>query len=190
MIRRSQSLWVGLVLIAAGLALGRGASDAERETTASRLLGPFAGLASDATWYAAQNALLNGEIARAVVLAERAVGLAPAETFGWERYAAIVGTLLASPETEADPAVRLAWVRAALAIYDRGEAVCEDPAGLALARAVVLSSRAEIDPELPWEGGPSEPWQLAAEAFERAALAHPFAGELAERARSAADALR
>ncbi len=159
---------IGLILL--GAQMGRADRNAgDSSSSPARLLGPFADLAKNITWIAAQRALVAGEESRAIVMAERAVSLAPRDGFGWERYGTLVGTLMASPASEEDPAVRLAWVRAALEIFERGQARCDSPASIARTRALYLLSRAQSDPELPWPGGPAEPWMLAAEAFETSA---------------------
>ena len=187
----------GVALVVTALWLSRlgtpadtpnGSTDEVRAPLAPKLLGPLAGIVSDLFWFAAQRSIAIGEFERAIVLAERAVEFAPRQTLGWERYGSLVGTLLASPESEPDPALRLAWVRAALDIFERGQALSDDPGRLALARAVLLLSRADVDPDLPWPRGPAEPWELAAEAFDTAAdfRSHPLARELAREAKNAA----
>lgn len=187
----------GLGLILLGAHMGKADRNAgDSNTGPGRLLGPFADLAKDITWIAAQRAIVAGEESRAILLAERAVSLDPRDGFGWERYGTLVGTLLASPASEEDPAVRLAWVRAALEIFERGQERCDSPASLARIRAFYLLTRAQSDPELPWPGGPSEPWELAAEAFEASARLYSDSEDraqvllLAREARAAAEDLR
>ena len=186
---------IGLILL--GAQMGRTGREARSSSAGPvRLLGPFADIAKDITWIAVQRALAAGEDSRAIVLAERAVALAPHDSFGWERYGTLVGTLMASPASEEDPAVRLVWVHAALEIFERGQAHCDSPAGLARTRALYLLSRGQSDPELPWPGGPADPWELAAEAFELSAQLYTDAKDreealiFASQARAAAQELR
>ena len=180
---------LGIAAVVGGLVLSRraeppGTGGPETPSgSASRLLGPLADIAADVRWFQVERALRDGLPTRAILSAERAVTLAPEDVLGWTRYASLVGTHLGSPETEPDPATRLAWVRAAQRIYARGAAAVADATELHLAEAALLVSRVDTDPDLPWPDGPSEPWRLAAEAFDRATRHAPHAAELAAAAR-------
>jgi hypothetical protein len=114
-----------------------------------RLLGPAAPVASDVQWIRFRYALTAGDHARAIALAETAIELDPTDTRGWDLLAA--------------------WLRAGLDTAERGEAVADDPAALALVRGIMLQTHAELDPDLAWEGGTRELWRGAAQAYALAA---------------------
>lgn len=188
MSRRRGTLALGLVLVGLGALLARlSPSSEQRADRPLPVLGPLAHLAAEGTWIAAQGARSAGQLERAVVLAERAVSLVPGDADGWERYGALLGGALASPEGEPDPALRLAWVQAALTVYSRGEAACDEPGPLALARAVLLLSRVEADPELPWPGGRRALLLAAADALDDASRWDPSLAELAASVRRDAE---
>jgi len=146
------------------------------------VVGPLATWLASIEWVRYQSDLRAGRPAAAIRHAENALDLDPGDPEGWELLAHHLGFTLASVEREPDPAVRLAWVRAALAVLARGEARCRDPGALALAAGLVLEVHAELDPELPWPGGVAALRRAATEHFARAVrLGHPEAAPLLER---------
>lgn len=118
------------------------------------LIGPFAELAAELQWVRFEGALARGEEARALVLAESALALAPRVNAGWQRLAAYQGYELASRELEPEPAHRRAWLAAAEATLTRGTESAARPAELALFHALLLFTKAEQDPELAGGGAP------------------------------------
>ena len=153
-----------------------------------RLLGPVADVAASIQWVRFQRARLDGRVELAIARAESALELAPENSAGWEVLAAYLALLLGSPEREPDPGRRLHWFRAGLAVTERGEEQATRGGDLAVARAILFATKAELDPQLPWPGGVPALWEEAARAWDRAAEldAHPFAAEVAEIARKQA----
>jgi hypothetical protein len=159
-----------------------------RRSPSTRLLGPVSDLAASIQWVRFQRARLDGRQELAIARAESALGFAPEATAGWELFAAHLALLLGSPEREPDPARRLDWFRAGLAVARRGEEQAERGGDLVVLRAVLFSTKAEMDSDLPWPGGVPAMWEEAALAYARAAEleAHPLAADLAEIAREMA----
>lgn len=142
------------------------------------LLGPFAALAAELEWLRFQAAAERGEEARALALAERALALAPRSTAGWQFLAAHQGYQCASPGREPELARRRAWFEAALATLDRGRAHAAHPEELELFRALLLLSRADLDPELVPGGARELATRARAALAEAARLGSREAAEL------------
>lgn len=153
-----------------------------------RLLGPVAELASHVQWIRFQRARLAGRQELAIARAESALQLAPEQASGWEYLAHHFAHFLSSPERERNPERRLRWFRAGIEVTRRGQLRVERPGDLAFHRGLLFSSKAFVDPELPWPGGVRGLWEEAAAAFEEAAelLDDPGAAELARLARERA----
>jgi len=134
-----------------------------------RLLGPFAGLGAEVEWILFTRANAQGDAARAIEHAETAIELDPASPRGYELLALHLALDRGSARVEADPARRLAWIEAGLAVAARGEARSTDPAALAFLQGYILQVRAESDVEIEWPGGPDAPWRAAEAHFARAA---------------------
>ncbi len=150
-----------------------------------RLFEPLSTLAAGVQWVRVQSAIGAGEHELALARAETALALDPSSAAGWRSVAYHLGLHLGSHEREADPERRLALLRAALAVLERGDATAGDRAALAFARGVLFYVHAEQDAELPWPGGTRELWREAADAFDRAVeLGHGEAADLARDARS------
>ncbi len=149
--------------------------------------GPGSDLLARVQWVRFQQARVAGETDRALAHAQSALRLAPRDPAGWELLSSHLGLFLASPEREPSPERRLAWFRMALATLDEGLEATQGSPGLWMSRGLLLRSRAEFDPELPWPGGAQELWRLAADAFDQAAKqGTPGAADLARHARDPA----
>ncbi|MDZ4772812.1 MAG: hypothetical protein SGI72_06710 [Planctomycetota bacterium] len=187
-----------LALVCFALAIAIGAWTARRAPThserslAERLLGPIAGLAAAAEWVRADAAWAHGRIDLYDARAEFALALAPRDPNGWAYYAHHLVYDRASPRRARLLEEREVWVRAGLAVLERGESVCREPGRLAFRRAIVFLSLAQVDDaERPLPVTRREAWTSAAEAFERAAkLGEPLAAEAAAGARAEAEALK
>lgn len=156
---------------------------------ALRLLGPVASLAATLQWARVDVAIRDGRTDLAVARAETALAIDPTLTSGWVLLARYFAFELGSADRQPNPAQRLAWLQAALAVLERGEATARDPGELCVWGGLLLALAA-TDAELPWPGGARAIWIEAAERFDRgAAQAHPDAVELATRARAEAAAL-
>ncbi len=173
-------LVIGL-LLAPGL-LWPAKSEEPARSPLHRLLGPIAELASHVQWIRFQRARLAGRQELAIARAESALRLAPEDAAGWEYLSYHYAHVLSSPEREPDPERRLRWFRAAIEVTRRGELRVDSPGDLAFQRGLLFSSKALIDPELPWPGGVRGLWSAAAEAFEEAGVAE-LAALARERAR-------
>lgn len=132
------------------------------------LLAPIAELAAEIQWVRFEGALTRGEEARALALAESALALAPRVGAGWQRLAAHQGYELASRLVEPDVERRRVWLAAAEATLARGREAAARPAELVLFQALLLHSKADLDPELA-PGGAEELRARARVALERAA---------------------
>lgn len=152
---------------------------------ANRLLGPLGGVAASVQWVRADLAFRNGRVELFLARAETALALAPESAEGWSFLAWTQAFALASPEHEADPARRLAWVRAGLATAAEGERVAEHPGELAFLAGLILSKTPDLDPDLPWPGGLAAALDQAAANFERAGTLGYDAGLAAACAASA-----
>ena len=161
---------LALWLAAAALALVPFACPPPRAPEHARLLllEPFAELAAELQWLRFHSATLRGEEARALELAESALALDPRASDGWQTLAAHLAFDLASREREPDLARRRAWFEAGLAVLARGAARAARPAELELLRGLILTAKAEGDPELDPGGAPALRARATA-AFERAA---------------------
>lgn len=150
-----------------------------------RLLGPAASLVAEVQWVRAHRALREGRLELALARAEGALALDPGATGGWQLAASWLAQDRAAREP--DPARRLAWIRAGLQLAERGQATAREPGELAFLRGLILALRAGPDAELPWPGGPGQPWREAAAAFRDAERAgHAGARAFAESAEAEA----
>jgi len=141
------------------------------------LAGPLAPLAAQVQWVRAHSALAHGQGARAFVLMRSAVALEPSSPSAWILMANQLGLQLASPESGRPADERAAWLRAALATLEEGQAEVERPEALALHGAILLMSHAETDPDLPWPDATRGLFADAADQARRAlALAHGAEG--------------
>jgi hypothetical protein len=156
-----------LVLVAAALLVLPGVFAPAPRACPAGLLGPIAELAAEIQWVRYEGALTRGEEARALALAESALALAPHVGAGWQRLAAHQGYDLASPALEPDLARRREWLAAAESTLERGAALVEQPAELVLFHALLLHSKAGLDPELA-AGGADELYACSATALQRA----------------------
>lgn len=148
---------------------------------ARRLLGPAAGLSASLTWVRFDVLVREGRYDAAYAAAERALDLDPQAAQGWVHYAAHLANFRASPSTEPDPVRRLAWIRAALDLLARGEALCSDPGELARAQGGVLllvANFERVGPGLDWPGGAPAAEEQAAQAYARARSLGVKIGEL------------
>jgi len=161
--------WSAVVLLAAAAVALAPRADRSREgrSPAARLLGPFADLASDVQWIRFRRALIRGDEARALRLAESALALDPRATDGWELLAWHLGFFLASPDREPDLARRRAWFDAALDVAREGARRAEHPAEMHLLRGLLFQTKAQLDPAIA-PGGARALWRQAAEAFAEA----------------------
>lgn len=132
------------------------------------LIGPVAELAAEVQWVRYEGALTRGEEAHALALAESALALAPRVSAGWQHLAAHLGYDLASRTVEPDPARRRVWLAAAESTLTRGAAAAARPAELLLFHALLLASKADVDPELA-PGGKAELLARSRALFEQAA---------------------
>ena len=137
------------------------------------LAGPLAPLAAQVQWVRAHSALAHGQGARAFTLMRSAIALEPASTTAWILMANQLGLQLASPESGRSADERAAWLRAALATLEEGQAEVPHPQVLALHGAILMMSHAETDPDLPWPDGTRGLYADAADQARRALeLAH------------------
>jgi len=165
-------------------ALPEHASLPEPASLSVRLLGPFAPLAASIQWVRVDLALRDGREELAYARSELALALDPTATQGWIFLAHHLVFDRASLERELDPRIRRHWIQAGLALLERGEAACSDPAELVFDRGLILTYLASLEPaDRVWPETGAEAWQLAAAAFERSAeLGHPLAAEAATEA--------
>ena len=188
--RRLSVFAVALFLCAAPRLFGERPIEGARafdRPVVSRLLGPISELAAEVQWVRVQAAMSEGRSELALARAETALGLDPSSTEGWRFAAAYLALELGSPNTEPRPARRRALIRSALELLSRGEASARAPEQLALWRGFILSTHAEVDPELDWPTGARGLWNEAAQAFESAAELGSSDGEaLARMARARA----
>jgi hypothetical protein len=184
------SAWLGVAALFAWAFVPADA-DAARPASGSpveRLLGPIAGLAASVQWVRFDVALRRGDTARAYARAEGALRLDPREPRGWIFLARHLvyerGSLLREPDREA----RARWIEAGLDTLRRGESRTRDPGSLLFERGVVLAFQASLsDEDRAFPRGEAEAWELAAEAFEKAAATGtPGAARAAELARERA----
>lgn len=175
--RARRLAWAGVLFL--GLAPLAWSPPRATDPPLLRLIGPFAGLGAELQWLRFRGALRRGEDVRALELAASALTLAPVATEGWETLAAHLLYDRASREREPLLARRQALFRAGMSVLTRGVERASHPAELEFFRALVLSGKAESDPELLPGGAPALR-AAAREAFARAAaLGDPRAGALA-----------
>lgn len=175
----------------AGVTAGSpGSARGPRAPIARRLVGPFGTLVSGGLWVAFHRALQAEDRARAFQWAELALALESRSTSGWSFLAYTLAFDLASVTREQDPEQRVAYVRAALDVLDRGVRAVDDPAELAFFRGLILVAKTDFIDELPWPGGEIGLWREALACFELAERAgHPGGAEAATTARRRIDEL-
>lgn len=198
--KRSVALALLALAVAIGVWTAKHTPPPPERSLAERLLGPVAEIAAAVEWVRADAAWARDRIDLYDARAEFALKLAPGDPNGWAYYAHHLVYDRGSPRREfgfgAGPDGRLVerghWIRAGLAVLERGEKVCREPGRLAFRRAIVFLSLAQVDDaERPLPITRQEAWRSAAEAFERAALlGEPLAAEAARGARAEADALK
>ena len=158
----------------------------------ARLWGPFAGLAARGQWVRVHDAMLADRPDLVWQRARTAMDLDPGATDGYLLLARHLFFDRASLQRETDPARREAWMRAGLAVGERGEEAARDPGALALWLGLARVRMAE-DPELAGRLGTTARGELlsaAADAFDRAASrGDADARELGEHARALSSAL-
>jgi len=175
---------LALALLAVPFACPRASAPVRPTSLFLRLFGPIASAAASVQWVRVQSAIDAGRPDLALARAETALALDPGSTEGWVYLSRHLAFDRASLERESDPERRARWIRAALSLVERGEALAREPAELAVWRGLILVKVASLDPGLPWDGGVAGMWRDAAAAFERAAeLSHPEGLALAEAAR-------
>lgn len=107
-------------------------------------------------------------------MSELALALESGSTSGWRFLAYTLAFDLASVTREQDPEQRVAYVRAALGVLDRGVRAVDDPAELAFFRGLILVAKTDFLEDLPWPGGERALWAEALACFELAERAgHP-----------------
>ena len=189
-----RKLVVGTLAVAAGVAVwtwsaSAAGRDVATRSVGERLLGPIASIAASLQWVRVDDAWNRGRSELADRRAEFALELAPGDPAGWLYYSRHLIYDRASRLREPLAVDRERWVRAGLAVLDRGERECRAPGAMAFQRGVVFLGLAQVDDEdraLPISR--REAWTSAAESFERAARAgEPLAREAAELARQRAD---
>lgn len=139
--------WSVVALLALASAFLEPAPREERPVTRP-WLGPLAELASSVQWIRFQRAVLRGEEARALALAQSALELAPRSTDGWKCLASHLGLFLASPTRESDLERRRALFRAALETIREGVERAAEPGELHLFFGLLLLNKAELDPSV------------------------------------------
>lgn len=187
---------IGIACIVAGLAIAarivltRPARDDRARPLAERLLGPIAELAATVEWVRVDEAWNHGHGELADERAEFALRLAPGAASGWVNYARHLVYDRASILREPDPAERERWVRAGLAILERGERESREFGRVAFQHAIVYLSMTQLDgADRPLPITRRAAWLAAADAFDRAAAAgEPVAHEAAAAARASANA--
>jgi len=158
---------------------------------ALRLLGPIASLAASVQWVRVDSAIRSGRTDIALARAGTALEIDPGSTAGWNFLANYMALDLASRAREPDAQRRVAWIKAALAVAERGEQSARAPSELALWRGLILSTVVALDDELPWPGGAAGKWNDAALSLDRAAaLGDPVAAEMAAIVRKRAAGVR
>lgn len=154
-----------------------------------RLLGPIASVAASIEWVRFDSALDAGRPGLAYSRARRALELDPGSTEAWAYLAAHFVYGRGAAEVEPDPGRRAEWIRAALALLERGESRARRPAALAQQRGLILAAVGDEGEAVRWPGGAQAAYRAAAAAFERAAqLGDPLGHELAHGALEAARA--
>ncbi len=158
--------WLVLIALLA-LLPGREPSTTGRSLSA-RLLGPVGSLAAGWQWVRVRQAIEAGRPGLGYSRAELAFELDPSSTAAWSFLASHYAHDRASAEAEPDPELRTSWVRAALALLERGESTAAKPAELALHRGLILIHVGDMEGTIPWPGGARGAWLEAGLAFERA----------------------
>lgn len=189
---RSRLLGIACFVAAIAIAIRIAATNPPRDERArplfERLLGPIAEVAATVQWVRVDEAWNHGHPELADARAEFALRLAPGSPSGWVSYAHHLVYDRASINREPDPAERERWVRAGLAILDRGERESRAPGKVAFQRAIVFLTLTQLDAaERPLPVTRRAAWLAAAEAFERAAAnGEPVAAQAARAARASA----
>jgi hypothetical protein len=184
---RGAAIVVGLALIALSAGLDRTLPERRSSSVAVRLLGPLARPLARVGQVRARTAMLAGRTDLALARASTALELDPGDTAGWSQLAWHLALERGAILREPSPERRVAWLRAGLAVAERGEASAREPAELALLRGLMLGQVAQEDAPPPWPGGVPALWSAAAEAFARAAeLGHPEGAALEQAARAQA----
>ena len=185
--------WLGVLALGGFSIFGRELPQSRAgESLTRRLWGPFAGLAAQAQWVRVHGAMLADREDLVFQRSETAFDLDPGATEGWLFLARHLFYDRASQAREADPVRRAAWMRAAVAVAERGQATAREPGDLALWLGLARV-RMATDEHLAWpdgDAGRRDLLLLAAEDFTRAAQAgDPDGAELAGSARRLAQAL-
>jgi len=169
----------GLISLSQGL-LHPSPPGTRRASAEVRLLGPAAELGRSIQWIRFQRALLRGDQARALMLADSALELDPSSTESWLLLTSHLGYFLASPEREPALQRRRRWLESALAVSMRGTQHAKHPRELHMQRAMMLFSKLDIDPEIDAGGASSLRAKGLAALRDAAAAGSPSARELLE----------
>jgi hypothetical protein len=180
--------FAGAAACVAWIATGAHEAGERPRSPAERLLGPIADLAATIQWVRVDEAENDGRLALAQQRAAIALEISPGDPGGWIYYAEHLVYNRASPLREPDRVARERWVRAGLALLERGERESRMPGRVAFARGAVYLSLASLDDaDRPLPITRVEAWTAAAEAFEKAArFGEPIAAEAAAHARGEA----
>ncbi|MEM7270560.1 MAG: hypothetical protein AAF401_15080, partial [Pseudomonadota bacterium] len=142
-------------------------AEPEPSSLVERALGPLAGLAAGGAWVRADVAQRAGRDELFYARAERALALQPSATQGWIFFAHHLVFDRASLErapSEANAGVREHWIRAGVALLERGEATAAEPAELVFDRGLIFTYLAALEPEdRAWPPSEAEAWTLAVE---------------------------
>lgn len=173
MSRRAKfATWV-LLLLGLWLGAGRQSGSTQSSSLALRLFGPISDLAARWQWVRVRQALDDRSTNLAYARAEIALELDPTATAAWSYLAAHMANDRASPFRQRNAAARGRWIRAALDVLARGEAVALQPEELAMHAGSILIRVSEYEGQIPWPGGPRQALLEAGEHFERATRLGP-----------------
>ncbi len=180
--------WTCLAVAAAlvaWIAMRSGTAEARAGSLTERLLGPIADMAATMQWVRVDEAENAGHPELAQARAAIALDISPGDPSGWIYFGEHLIYDRASPLREPDPIARERWVRAGLAVLERGERESRRPGRVAFARAAVYLALASLDDaDRPLPIRRVDALVAAADAFERAARAgEPLAAEYAEKVR-------
>lgn len=181
--KRISPWWlVAAAMVAASPWLERPAQP--RGNALSTVLGPLARPLAQAQWVLVDAALREGRVDLALRRADTALVLDPRDAEGWMYLAHHLAFERGSIAREPSQSERARWIKAALDVLDRGEAVVDDPGALALRRAAIWIALAQEEGLRPAGASEAHAWTRAAEALETAAAhGHPEAAEAAAAAR-------
>jgi hypothetical protein len=176
------------VLLVVWIATRTAGADARARSVTERLLGPIADLAATLQWVRVDEAENAGRRELADARAAIALDISPGDPSGWIYYGQHLIYDRGSPLRETDPLAREHWVRAGLALLERGEKECRHPGRVAFARgAVYLALASADDADRPLPMSRVEALDAAADAFARAAAeGEPLAAEVGARVRQEA----